>query len=360
MRRVKDFLICLLIVAIATVSFAAPKNRHFKFTPTIDVYKVEVKDKIEVNPIFPARLKSVDSCVVRAKVDGTIVKRLFREGSFVKKGEVLFVIDPALYKAKVDSLFAQLKLAKAKLENAKSNYLRIEKSFKENLVSAQKRDDAFFGYQQAKANVEVVKAQLEDAKIRLSYTKVKAPISGYVREKLIDVGNYVKVGDALVEIDKIKPIYAEFSIPDEQFLKYRDDIKNGIRVYLLPKGKIVGKLCFVDKVIDPDTSTVKAKAIFDNNDLKLMPNQFVRVMLGDVYYREVAKIPQSVVIQTEHFPMVYLIKDNVVIPKPIKIVAQKDGFFIVKGLKSSDLVAYDNLMKIRPKMKIKIGKIVNR
>jgi membrane fusion protein (multidrug efflux system) len=359
MKGIARLLIVGIVVFLSVCSYGSPQKK-IVFIPTVDVYKVKPDRKVFFDLDFPARVRSVDECTVRSKVSGTLLKKFFNEGSFVKKGQVLFEIDPSLYAAEVNGLKAQLELANAKLNNAKVAYERIEKSFKENLVSAQKRDNAFFEFKQAEANVDVVKAQLDKAQIYLRYTKIKAPISGFISESIVDVGNYVDVGTSLVKITKLDPVYVDFSMPDEEFLKYKSELKPGIDVSLVGYSNIKGKINFVGKTIDPNTATVKLRAVFRNRNNALVPNEFVRIKLKGIYVEDVVKIPQRSVIQVGESSIVYVIHNGKVAPKKVSIIKSLGEFFLVRGLKKGDFVAYDNLMKLKPQEKVKIGRVINK
>ena len=349
------FFICFILVASAT---ASNSKRGFHFVPKVDVYKVKVKSEIPIHLVYPARLKSFKDVKIRAQVSGVLLKRFFREGKFVKKGKILFQIDPSIYKAKLEQLKANLDAALANLNYSKENYLRIKKSFEENLVSKEKFDYAQYQYKTAKANVENLRAQIRLAEIYLSYTQPKAPISGFTRARKVDIGNLISVGQALVEIVKINPIYAIFSIPDSD-IKLIEANRDHLRAFLLiNKRRLPGKIDFIDIKINRNTQSLEIRAIFNNKGYKLLPNEFARVELSGIYKKRKTIIPQRAVLQTVNGAIVYLIVKNKAIPKPIKVLGEYKNYFIVKGLKEGQTIAVDNLLKLRPNMEVSVDKTV--
>ncbi len=349
------FLLILISVAFATSSQA----KRFTYTPTVDVYTVSIKKKIPIKLTYPARLKSYMDVIIRAQVSGILLKRFFKDGEFVKKGQALFLIDPSVYRAKLNQLKAALSSAKADLEYEKSSYARIKNSFEENLVSREKYDYALFQLKSSQASVKRLKAEVKLAQIYLSYTKPLSPISGFARKRKVDVGNLITIGEPLLEVVKIDPIYAEFSIPDSD-IGLIEANKNHIKPIIKVNGeRIKGKIDFIDKKIDRNTQSLKIRAVFRNKNFSLLPNAFVRVSLQGVYRKRGVIIPERAVLQTTDGAIVYLIVNNRAIPKPIKIVGEYKSYFLVKGLKKGDTVAVDNLLKLRPNMKVVVGKTVN-
>ncbi len=354
-KRILRFFIFLLIVASATCSYA---KGQYTFIPKVDVYRVKVYRKLPVKLTYPARLKSFKDVIVKAQVSGILLKRFFKEGSFVKKGTVLFLIDPSTYEAKLDQLKAELAGAKAELSYAKANYLRIKKSYLENLVSKDQYDKAEYEFKSAQARVKSLEAQVRLAQINLSYTRPRSPISGFVRMRKVDVGNLIEFGEPLVEIVKIDPIYAEFSIPDSDIDMIMEN-SHHLKATLIVNGKrIDGKIDFIDRKIDQYTQTLKLRAIFKNKNLLLFPNEFAKVELSGVFRENEVLIPQRAVLQTTKGPVVFLIVKDRVSPKPIKILDQYKDYFIVKGLKPGQFIALDNLLKLRPNMKVAVDKTV--
>ncbi len=356
-RKSLVFFVCLIFIIVASATTSQAK-KHFIFIPKVDIYKVKKAKKIEVVLTYPARLKSFKDVLIRAQVSGVLLKRYFKEGSHIKKGDALFLIDPSIYKAKLEQLKSDLAAALAKLKYSKANYLRVEKSFKEHLISKDKRDRALFQYESSAAEVRSLKAQVEQAKIYLSYTKPKAPISGFARIRKVDIGNLIDVGEPLVEIVKINPIYAEFAIPDSDIPLVLSNVEHLKPVLILGQSEFYGKIDFIDKKINPNTQTLKIRAVFRNRKYKLFPNEFVKIKLLGVFKRNELLIPQRAVLQTVNGPIVFVIENSKAKPRQIKIIGQFKQYFSVKGLKKGETIAVDNLLKLKPNTTVKIDKTI--
>jgi membrane fusion protein (multidrug efflux system) len=346
-------------------------NKRKMPVPEVDVYKVPAPKNIPVKLTYPARIKSPDKVTIVARVTGILQKKFFNEGDFVKKGDILYKIEPDIYEAEVESAKASLNVAIARFKQAEKDWLRAESSFKDNVISVEKRDNAKYTYETAKANILSAKATLKKAEINLNYTNVTAPISGFTGLKLIDIGNIVKPGTPLITITTTDPVYAEFSIPDTDILKSKYNILNGswgkagksLKARLIINGKYYkypGKINFVDVNISEKTSTVKMRAEFQNPQKLLMPGHFARIEITGFFMKNIVKVPQKAVIQNSRGTIVFIVKNGKASVKPIKLGAPVDNFFIVKkGLEQGDIVIVNNIFKVRPGAHVKIGKTVN-
>lgn len=339
----------------------------------VDVYKVPKPHDMPVVLEYPARLKSVQKVQITARVTGTLIKKFYTEGQFVKKSALLYKIEPDIYQAAVDAAKAQFHSALSMLNKTKRDWTRIKSLYKVNATSQQERDSALSSYEIAKADVEKAKANLKSALINLNYTDVKATISGITGLKSADVGNLVTNGTPLVSITKIDPIYAEFSIPDVDIIKEKYNIKNGswekptdgkIKAVIKINGRGYSKegfVNFMDTNIDTATSTLKARAVFPNRDNFLMPGEFVRISLKGIVRKNSIIIPQECVLQNPLGTMVLIVNKGIVQTRPVKLGSTSGKYYIIKkGLKKSDLVIVDNLFRVRPGMSVKIDKTINK
>jgi membrane fusion protein (multidrug efflux system) len=372
------FYIIFLIISLFSISLGYGKDKskpgaHLRKMPVpeVDIYKVANPENIPVKLIYPARIKSPDKVTIIARVTGILQKKFFTEGDFVKKGDILYKIEPDIYEAETESAKAGLSLAIAQLKKAEKDWLRTKKSFEDNVISKEKRDNAKYTYEMAKANVLLAEARLKKAKINLNYTDVAAPVSGFTGLKLTDVGNIVSPGTPLVTVTTVDPVYAEFSIPDIDALKSNYGISNGswekadkfLKAKLIINDKyypIIGKINFVDVNISEKTSTVKMRAEFSNPEKLLMPGQFARIEILGFYRKNIIKVPQKAVLQNPLGMIVFIIKNGKAYAKPVKIGESIDNFYIVEnGLKAGDLVVVNNFFRIRDGINVKIGKTIN-
>src|SRR5258706_10917977 len=249
-----------------------------------------------VQQTVPVRLQAIGnveaytSVAVKSRVDGQILEVHFREGQEVKKGEVLFRIDPRPFEAAFKQAEAQALRDAASRDQAASQERRYQELLEKNFVSK----DAYAQYrtnaQTAQATAKATEAALENARLNLEYTVIRSPIDGYVGRALLQAGNMVKANDtiSLVVINQVKPVYVSFAIPEQQLGTVRDLMrKNPLSVEAAAPGsdKVIatGRIAFLDNAVDQTTGTIKVRAIFDNGDAALWPGQFytVRVRLSE-------------------------------------------------------------------------------
>jgi membrane fusion protein (multidrug efflux system) len=344
MKRMKKFIFSVLFL---TTSLLAQNPMHRKMpTPHVDVFEVKPPQKIKIdNLIYPAQTKAYEYVTVIAKVNGTLQKEFFKEGDFVKKDEILFKIDDSIYQAKVEAALANLDMAKANLYKAKKDWERAKKLYAKHSISQKERDAAFSAYNSALASLENAKANLKLAKINLDYTDVKAPISGITTVKKVDIGNYVTIGTPLVDIYNIDKIYVYFSLPESDFEKLKNlyEVDGKLKVDILKNNKIV------------------AEGLIDYKDKKLLPGDFVKVRLSNVYKNNAVLIPQKALLQNQKGMVVFVAQNGVVEVRPIFAIKEYEDKFIVKGLvKPGDKVIVNNFFRIKPGAKIIVDKIINK
>jgi membrane fusion protein (multidrug efflux system) len=367
MLRILSFIFAIML----SLSGCAKKDAEQPKATIVPVtaYQVPQPKDHKVELVYPGKTKSISFVTVSARITGVLQKQYFKEGDFVKKGQVLFLIEPDLYEANYKSAKANLERALAEYEKAEKDWRRIEASFKAKVVSEQERDFALSAYKTAKANVEYARAQLRQAEINLGYTKVVAPVSGIVGQRMVDVGNLVNPGTPLVTINQIDPIYVDFSFPDRDLVKLGFEITKkglmglkGLKLGLILEGKTYpysGVIDFVDTIIDEKTASVKARGLFKNPEKILLPGQFVQVVVKGITRKNVILIPQKAVFQTPTGPVVWLIKDNKVQPQPVKLGETSDEYVVIEeGLKPGDMIALDNLLKLESGVPVKVEKVV--
>jgi len=361
--------VIFFLLLFVTPSYAGNKSAYpaRAFITQVDVYKVASPKDIPINLVYPARLISKRDVVVVARVSGVLERKFFTEGHYVKKGQLLYKIEPDVYKARLDEARAEFLLALAQFEKAKRDWIRANRSFKDHVISVQERDSAKYAYEMARANLLAKKAILEEAKINLGYTNVRATISGVTGLKKVDVGDFVLPNTPLIEIKTLNPIYVEFSIPDSdvikyKFFQYRKSYIKSIKLRLNISGKeypLLGRLNFIGTSLNKDTATLKMRGVFPNPKHILIPNEFVRVKLIGLFKRHVLVIPQRALLQNPYGTMVFIIKNGKAYAKKVQIGGETGKFFIVKsGLKPGDMIAVDNFFRLRNNMPVKIGKII--
>ncbi|MBO4334551.1 MAG: efflux RND transporter periplasmic adaptor subunit [Desulfovibrio sp.] len=348
------FVLCFLVVT--------PSQAGDAPVALVRTMTVETKD---IAPIadFVGKTAGSLSVQVRAQVEGILRKRNYREGDMVKKGDVLFEIAPEIYKANFDQAKAKTEQCRAEYENARLELNRVMNLFKQNAVSQKTRDQAVSSANSTKANLEAAEANQEDAKIKLDYAYVTAPVTGYTSKEYQTEGNLISTaGDAslLTEIVQLDPIYVDFSLPHMTLLKMQSLVTRGFANWTdKPKTKIrfaddsvyehEGEINFFDHKVDPVTSVVRARASFPNPEGLVLPGQFVRIAIKGPVLSKAIIIPKSSILQTQQGTMVMVVdKENKVMSREVKVLMNiDDNAVLEKGLKAGERIVIEGIGKIR-------------
>lgn len=320
---------------------------------------------------FPAVLEATGqtqayyTVQVYARVSGYLLKRAYTEGEMVKKGETLFEIDPSDLKNSLESAKAAYELASANHTNAKAILNRIKPLAAANAASQQDLDTATANERNTAAAVMGAKASMEQAKLNLSYTTIKAPISGFVDKSKIDVGTYIAAGanGLLTTIYQNDPIYINFTFSENERLARQNAIAGGKLTapkdgqydveLTLGDGTALtrkGKINFIAPFIDSATGTITYRAIIDNKDHKLLPGQFVHVKVKGMEWKNALYVPQKTVLTGDKGKFVYAVEsNNTVTPKPVVTAGWiGENVLIESGVKVGDKIAADGLPKLKP------------
>ena len=317
-----------------------------------------ISQDTELSFEYPARLKSVQSVDIYARIEGILLTQNFTEGDIVQAGQTLFTIESTRYKARVSMAKAQYDTALANLTKASKDWKRTERLYKQGALTVDQYDNAMYNYQSAQANVDNAKASLDDALVDLKYTNITADITGRIGMRRYDVGNLVGRngggGDTyLTTLTQLTPIYAEFSIPSTDFYYMRDLDKDNVVVeFILGNNKLYdkrGKLDFLDSVLDSQTASIKARAIVNNDAYILLPNEIVRVNLKGFKAQKAIAIPQNALLQDSQGSYVKKKKNNQAqITRLMLGKMLKNGQVIVlSGLQDGDILITNNLTKLR-------------
>jgi membrane fusion protein (multidrug efflux system) len=313
---------------------------------------------------IPGRVQAVRMAQVRARVDGIIQRRLYVEGSDVKAGQPLFLIDPREAKAKLSAAEAALLRAEATAANATQDVERYTGLVKQGVVSQQAFDAAVAAQRTAQADVAQARAQVESAQLNLSYTTVTAPIAGRAGRAEVTEGAFVTASSAtlLTVIEQLNPIYVNFSQSSSELLAIRREVSAGtLKLPELTKAVSLfledgtpyahkGRMNFQDLSIDEATGTAAMRAEFPNPDRALLPGQFVRARISEGVRPNGILVPQRAVKLAASGASVLIVdKDNIAATRDIKVGSLQGGSWVVTdGLQAGDRVIVDGMQKVQP------------
>lgn len=340
--------------------------------PPPEVRIVTVESRPIVNLIeVPGRVQAVRVAEVRARVDGIVQRRLYDEGTDVRAGQPLFAIDPRELRAQSSAAEARLAGAEATAANARQDVARYEGLVAERAVSQQDYDAAVARLRTAEADVAQLRAQVDAARLSLSYTRVSAPIAGRAGRAEVTEGALVSGSGAtlLTRIEQLDPTYVNYSHSSSELLAIRRDIASGaLKVPALDSVGVrlgledgtayrhPGHLNFLDLSIDEATGTTALRAEFPNPDRILLPGQFVRVRIDAGVRTQGLLIPQRAVTVAPEGASVMVVGANDTVENRTVTVGDLRGesWVILSGLASGDRVIVDGLQQARPGSPVRV------
>ncbi|GEP56681.1 multidrug resistance protein [Reyranella soli] len=299
-------------------------------------------------------VQALNTAVIKTRVDGTIVKVSFQEGQDVKEGDPLFQIDPRPFQAVLDQASSNRAQNEAKLRGAQLDLERYLKTSAQGYEPIQIRDEQQARVDALKGQIAADEAVMHSARLNLIYADIRAPFDGRTGTRLVDVGNLVQASQAtsLVSITQIKPIYVNFTVPQDVNEQVRRMQKAGPLVVIAYGGKdrelARGTLSVVDNQIETATGTLRLKATFENTDERLWPGQFVNVRLQLETRTDAVTVPQRAVMQGSSGYFCFVVRaDGTAERRTIEIGAVQDGIAVIdSGVAPGDKVVIDGQFRL--------------
>jgi len=317
---------------------------------------------------FTARTAAVDSVEMRARVWGYLEKVNFKEGDVVKKGDVLFEIDPRIYRAALDQAKAEVEGQKAQRDLDEIQFRRSTALLRRNAVSREELDQAVARLGVSRAGLAAAEARVEQAELDLGYTKVTAPVGGRASRYVVTVGNLIQAGDQgggtlLTTIVSVDPMYAYFDVDEHTALRVRQLVREGKADSPRDGGFPVslglaneeghphqGTVNFVDNQVNPKTGTIRLRGVFPNKDQVLLPGLFARVRTPIGRPHQALLVSERALDTDQGQKILYVVNDkNEVAIRPVRLGALHNGLReIADGLKQGERVIVDGMQNVRP------------
>ncbi|MDR0465782.1 MAG: MdtA/MuxA family multidrug efflux RND transporter periplasmic adaptor subunit [Deltaproteobacteria bacterium] len=362
--RLLGALLALVLLALALAIFLGarqgarqprgPSSAAFK--PLVTAARAQQRD---VNIYLPAlgTVTPLSTVTVNSRVDGQLMEVRFREGDMIAKDEVLAIIDPRPFQAQLAQAEGQLQRDAALLENAKLDLARYAQLVSGDLIAKQQYDTQASLVRQYEGIVKSDRGAIEAAKLQLTYSRITAPITGKAGLRLVDPGNIVRPGDqnSIVVLTQMQPIGVLFSLPEDNIARVLDKMQGGAplktEIYNREQSQLLaaGELTSLDNQIDPATGTLRLKALFSNDDMRLFPNQFVNVRLLIDMVRNAVVVPAAGVRRGPQGAQSYVLRDDDVVELRQVEVSEsiRDEVLIRSGVRAGERVVIEGSERLR-------------
>ena len=371
--RSAKFWIAIAIIVIATgiiLFFSLRRKTVESVLPTVEVETVTTEN-VNIYGEYVGKIRAQQFVEIHARVEGYLENMLFKEGSYIQKGQTLFVIDPKLYKANADKARAQVNKARANKQKAERDLNRIKPLYAHNAASQLDLDNATAAYEIAKADLAVSEADLTQAQMTLGYTRVTSPISGYISERVADIGTLVGPGGGkslLATVVKSDTVRVDFSMTALDYLRSKDRNVNlgsndptrkwnSFVTITLADGSVYphrGLVDFADPQVDPKTGTFSVRAEMPNPDRSLLPGEFTKVKVLLDVREQAIEIPNKSMVIEKGGAYVYVVRpDSVVEKRFIELGPQAGNNTIVeRGLAKGEKIVVEGYHKLSHGMKV--------
>jgi len=363
----------LLVAAVLSVSLLASCSSEKKAPPKKDAVPVSASDVVQRT--VPVQLRAIGNVEayttvgVKAQIGGELQTVHFKEGQDVRKGDILFTIDPRPYEAALKQAEANLAKDSAQLENAREEVRRYAELVKKGYVAQEQFDQIRTNFAAFEATVNADRAVVENARLQVKYCYIYSPVTGRTGSLLSQQGNLIKANadNPIVVINQVQPIYVTFSVPEQ----YLGEIKKYMAMEKVKVDAVIGTdeahpvegiLTFVDNAVDVTTGTIKLKATFANAEKRLWPGQFVNVVMTLTTQPNAIVIPAPAVQTGQSGQYVFVIKDDLTVEsRPVDVGRALDGESVIeKGLRAGEKVVTDGQLRLVPGVRVEIKNAAGR
>ena len=354
-RLIPHLIVTILLLILAT---GCSKGTQPPPPTTVEVMTVIQKD-VPVYKEWIATLDGMVNATIRAQVQGYLIRQNYREGDLVKKGQILFEIDPRTFQATLEQAKGQLAAQQARWTTAKANLDRVKPLAEQNAVSKKDLDDSMGTEQSARASVLAAQAVVDNAQLNLGFTKITSPIDGIAGLAKAQIGNLVGPGgvEELTTVSTVNPIKAYTQISEQEYLlSARGSERRVERLraeLILSDGSVYpekGSFGFADRQVDVKTGTMKVAVIFSNPGNFLRPGQYGKIRVATSIRKDALLVPQRAVAEIQGKYMVAIVgADNKVDIRPVETAERIDNLWVIlEGLKPGERVVVEGVQKVRP------------
>jgi multidrug efflux system membrane fusion protein len=372
----------VLLLACSKNQSGMPAKSNDASAPVMVANVVKKDVPVQINSI--GNVEAYSTVSVKSQVKGELSNVYFTEGQEVRKGELLFLIDPRPFEAALRQAEANVAKDTAMANDAKSTAGRYAELFKRGVVSKEQYDNNTTNYEALVATVRADKAAVENAKLQIEFCHIRSPIDGRIGKLMVNRGNVVKENETvLAVINQVRPIYVEFSVPEQMLPAIRSSMANENQLPVVAsipsnngaistvqsgasqlnagaagvkKNSAAGKLTFINNEVDVATGTILLKAVFSNEDEVLWPGQFVNVVLTLSTQRNAVLVPNSAILEGQKGNYVYVVKPDLTVEsRPIVVSRRLDGESVIEtGLTPGQRVVTSGQLNLAPGVRVKV------
>ncbi|MRR37186.1 efflux RND transporter periplasmic adaptor subunit [bacterium] len=361
-------ILLLVLFGMAAGCSKAPEEKSQHRSAEVTVITLETKD-VPVSGEYVAQTQSSRLVNIQARVTGFLDRRVYTEGAMVKEGDTLFLMDRKPFQAQLDQAQAAMARQVAAMDTAKANLARVKPLAEMDALSQKDLDDAKGQYESYAAAVDQAKAQVETAKLNLSYTIITSPVTGITSFAQQTEGTYISTQNSLLTtVAVLSPMWVNFSLSENEIQSFREQEKRGLMRTPKDKNYVVeiilvdgslypytGRITFADSSFNAQTGTFLVRASVDNPKGILMPNQYVRVRVKGAIRPNAILVPQRAIQQSSKGHIVWVVKEGKAEARPVT-VGNWDGneWFVFEGLRAGEQVVVDGSLLLSPGMPVTV------